>query len=90
MITEICLLVNKFSDVNIKKMFEKNVVMISIVFFVFTFYIINASKPSFLYGNDGSLRVFGVGYRNKTILPVWLFALVLGILCYISVRYYFV
>jgi len=45
-------------------------------------------KPSFLYNNDGSLREFGVGYKNKTILPLWLFSIVLGILTYVSVLYY--
>jgi hypothetical protein len=45
-------------------------------------------KPSFLYNTDGSLRQFGVGYRNKTILPVWLLAIILGIVSYLFVRYY--
>ena len=45
-------------------------------------------KPSFLYNPDGSLREFGVGYKNKTILPVWLLSLVLGILSYVLVIFY--
>ncbi len=45
-------------------------------------------KPAFLYNTDGSLREFGVGYRNKTILPMWLLSIVLGILIYISLMYY--
>lgn len=44
--------------------------------------------PAFLYNNDGSLKQFGVGYKNKTILPVWLLAIVLGILSYCAVRFY--
>ena len=50
--------------------------------------LIQMMKPSFIYNNDGSLREFGVGYRNKTILPLWLFSIVLGILTNILVLYY--
>ena len=45
-------------------------------------------KPACFYNRDGSIREFGVGYRNKTILPIWLLSLVLGILCYLVVMYY--
>ena len=45
-------------------------------------------KPGFLYKSDGSIREFGVGYKNKTILPIWLLSIILGILCYLAVMYY--
>ena len=45
-------------------------------------------KPACFYNRDGSIREFGIGYRNKTILPIWLLSLVLGILCYLAVLYY--
>ena len=45
-------------------------------------------KPKFLYKNDGSIREFGIGTKNKTILPIWLLSIVLGILCYLFVIYY--
>jgi len=44
-------------------------------------------KPSCLYNKDGSIREFGIGYKNKTILPIWLLSLVLGILSYLVVMY---
>jgi lipopolysaccharide export LptBFGC system permease protein LptF len=40
-------------------------------------------KPAFLYNKDGSVREFGIGYRNKTILPIWLLSLILGIVSYL-------
>ena len=46
------------------------------------------AKPKFLFNRDGSLRVFGIGYRNKTIFPIWLLSMILGILCYLYVTYY--
>jgi hypothetical protein len=45
-------------------------------------------KPAFLYNKDGSIREFGVGYRNKTILPIWLLSLILGIVSYLLVMFY--
>tara|TARA_Y100000385_G_C12866539_1_gene539583 strand:+ start:587 stop:757 length:171 start_codon:yes stop_codon:yes gene_type:complete len=46
------------------------------------------SKPPFLYNHDVSLRSFGVGYKSKTVIPLWLVALCLGIFSYYSVLYY--
>jgi hypothetical protein len=45
-------------------------------------------KPACFYNKDGSIREFGIGYRNKTILPIWLLSLVLGILSYLAVMFY--
>ena len=65
-----------------------NVTLVSIILFVTIFYMIQLSKPVFLYNTDGSIREFGVGYKNKTILPIWLLSIVLGIVCYLIVMYY--
>jgi hypothetical protein len=45
-------------------------------------------KPAFLYNKDGSVREFGIGYKNKTILPIWLLSLILGIVSYLIVMFY--
>ena len=65
-----------------------NVTLVSIILFVIIFSLIQLSKPMFLYNTDGSIREFGVGYKNKTILPIWLLSIVLGIVCYLIVVYY--
>ena len=67
---------------------RSNKLIVSILLFLLLFSLIQAFKPSFLYNEDGSLREFGVGYKNKTILPIWLLSLLLGILCYLTVLYY--
>ena len=67
---------------------RNNTTMASIILFLLVFTFIQLNKPSFLYNKDGSIREFGVGYKNKTILPIWLLSLVLGILCYLAVLYY--
>jgi len=67
---------------------KNNITLVSIVIFLFIFSIVQMIKPSFLYNKDSSLRQFGIGYKNKTILPLWLFSIILGILCYVLVLYY--
>ena len=66
---------------------SENRVVVSIAAFVLLFGLLSYAKPAFLFFPDGSLREFGVGYKNKTILPLWLIAVLLGILCYIGVLY---
>jgi hypothetical protein len=73
---------------NIKAYTRQNIPLISIILFLIIFGFIQLIQPAFLYNSDGSLREFGVGYKNKTILPVWLLSIVLGILCYCAVRFY--
>ena len=65
-----------------------NVTLVAIILFIIIFSMIQLSKPAFLYNTDGSIREFGVGYKNKTILPIWLLSIVLGIVCYLIVMYY--
>jgi hypothetical protein len=72
----------------LKQITRKNITLVAIIIFLIIFGLVQFLKPSFLYKNDGSLREFGVGYKNKTILPMWLFSIILGILTYISVLYY--
>lgn len=67
---------------------KKNPTLVSIILFLSIFSLIQFAKPAFLYNRDGSVRSFGIGYKNKTILPVWLLSIILGILCYLFVMYY--
>lgn len=67
---------------------RENITLVSVVLFIIIFGSIQMAKPSCFYNRDGSIREFGIGYRNKTILPIWLLSLVLGIVCYLAVLYY--
>lgn len=75
---------------NIHRVIQENMTLVSIVLFLVIFTTIQWLKPSFLYNSNGSIREFGIGYKNKTILPIWLLSLLLGILCYLFVLYYLV
>jgi len=71
-----------------KNYIRENITLISIILFVFMFGLIVIIKPAFLYNKDGSIREFGIGYKNKTILPIWLLSLILGIVSYLMVMFY--
>ena len=66
----------------------KNPLLVSILLFLVLFSTIVIGYPSFLFNGDGSIRQFGIGYKNKTIFPIWLMAIVLGILSYLYITYY--
>ena len=70
-----------------KNAIRQHITIVAIVLFLAIFVIVHFIKPAFLYNRDGSVREFGVGYKNKTILPLWLFSLLLGILSYLFILY---
>jgi len=72
----------------LRSFIRNNVTFAAIALFTIIFGMIQMMKPAFLYNSDGSVREFGVGYKNKTIMPVWLFSIILGILSYLAVMYY--
>ena len=69
---------------------RRNIKYISIIIFLFVFYMFVALKPSFLFEQDGSVKQFGIGNTKKTVIPLWLIAGVLGILSYMTVLYYII
>ena len=71
-----------------KTLIRENITLVAIILFVIIFGTIQMMKPACFYNRDGSIREFGIGYKNKTILPIWLLSLLLGILCYLVVLYY--
>lgn len=72
-----------------KTAMRKNKVAISILLFIVIYGIFYIAKPAFAYNEDGTLKPFGLGYSNKTVIPAWLVAIILGILCYYSIMVYF-
>jgi hypothetical protein len=73
-----------------RNIIQNNITLVAIILFITIFSLIQLSKPVFLYNTDGSIREFGIGYKNKTIFPIWLLSIVLGIVCYLIVMYYIV
>jgi len=71
-----------------RNLIRENITLISIILFIFIYAGIQIIKPACFYNKDGSIREFGIGYKNKTILPIWLLSIILGILCYLLVMSY--
>lgn len=69
---------------------RKHLVSFATILFVTLYVLIIKLKPGFMYNNDGSLRTFGVGYKNKTVIPVWLVAITLAIISYLGILYYLI
>ena len=68
--------------------FRNNKTSTAIVLFLVLFSLFHfILKPSFAYNTDGGFRPFGLGYRHKTVIPVWLVALILAILSYMIIFY---
>lgn len=73
---------------SLKLLVRKNRLQFAIVLFLIIFTFIHIQKPSLLYENDGSFRQFGVGYRKKTVVPIWLISIVIALLSYVVVSFY--
>jgi amino acid permease len=72
----------------LKTFVRNNTAGVAIFIYIIIFMIIQYINPSFLYNEDGSLREFGIGYSSKTILPIWLVAIIVAILSYLAVFVY--
>lgn len=66
---------------------KNNITLVAVALFVLSFSLIMSFKPGFLFNKDGSIRKFGLGYKKKTVVPVWLISIILGILAYYFALY---
>jgi hypothetical protein len=67
---------------------RKHKLTIAISIFLVLFSIIHYTKPALLYNSDGGYRPFGLGYKHKTVIPIWLVAILLAIFSYLGVVAY--
>jgi len=71
------------------KSFIKNHIIGTTIFIFLIIYIFFMTmKPAFLFNKNGAIRHFGLGKRNSTIIPIWLFVIILAIMVYMSVLCY--
>lgn len=69
----------------LKNFCRQNKILVALGIFIVIFSLVQYIQPMFLYNKDGSIRQFGIGYKNKTIFPIWLFSIVLAIFSYLFV-----
>jgi len=65
-----------------------NINLVSIIVFLILFAIILLIKPNIMFDKNGKPREFGIGYKNKTILPLWLAVIILAIISYLAILCY--
>ena len=73
---------------NPRTFIRNHITAVSIIIYIAVFCLVQAIKPSFLYNDDGSLKQFGLGVRQKTVIPIWLITMILAIFSYLFVLYY--
>ena len=71
-----------------KSFIKKNCISAAIIIFLIIFILFVYIKPNFLYNKQGALRVFGLGKRNSTILPIWLLVIITAIVSYLFILCY--
>ncbi len=70
------------------KFIRIHIVNISVVIFLVAFSLIHYIKPDLMYTKEGGFRQFGIGYKHKTVVPIWLVAIILAIFSYLCVLNY--
>ncbi len=71
---------------NIQRILQIHKVSFSILLFVILLSFVHfVIRPAIIYNTDGSFKQFGIGYRNKTVTPIWLICIILGIFSYLFV-----
>ena len=72
----------------IKLFIRNHVILATIEVFFSLFSLLVITKPKFIFNRDGTLKEFGLGYTKKTVLPIWLIAILLAIMSYFTIIYY--
>lgn len=66
---------------------KSNRLMYSVLLFLALFSIVHFLKPGLIYNENGGFRQFGLGYKQKTVIPIWIISIVLAITCYLFLFY---
>ena len=61
---------------------KNNKILATFILFLFMFTTLMLTKPSFAFNKDGSIKDFGLGYTNRTVLPIWILVIVFAIISY--------
>lgn len=62
--------------------------LFALALFGILFGIFHWMQPAFAYTQEGAFRPFGIGYKHKTVLSVWVITIILAIFSYTAVIYY--
>ena len=67
---------------------KDNLILYSVLLYILIFFVVIVYlRPAFLFNKDESIKLFGLGYMNKTIIPIWLFTIIIAIVSYLFIFY---
>ena len=66
---------------------RQNIHYLSIILYFIIFSILVTSKPAIICNEDGSIKQFGIGYQNKSVIPMWLTVILVSIFSYLIILY---
>jgi hypothetical protein len=67
---------------------RRHITSTAILAYIILYGIIIYSKSPLIYNKNGTLKSFGVGYSNRSVLSIWVISIVFAILSYLLVLYY--
>lgn len=65
-----------------REFIKENKILATFILFLFMFCGTMIFKPSFVFNRDGSIKQFGLGYTNRTVLPIWILVIIFAIISY--------
>ena len=66
---------------------RKNPKLWMVAIYLFMVAIFLYVKPGLAFGKDGNIRPFGVGKKDSTVFPLWVWMLGFAVASYLSVVY---
>ena len=61
-----------------------------VILYLILYILLAYLKPDFIFDHDNeTMRQFGVGYNNTTVIPLWLCSILLAIFSYFIIIYLF-
>ncbi len=67
---------------------NENKTSFAILLFLILYVLVTIMKPAFLFRKNGELRLFGLNYEKKTIIPLWLLVIFLAVISYLIILYW--
>ena len=71
-----------------KKFVRIHKINFAILIFLIVFTMIHIYKPLLMYNEEGGFRPFGIGYKHKTVIPIWIVSIIVAMFSYLAVLYY--
>ncbi len=69
---------------------NENKTSFAILLFLILYILVTTVKPAFLFRKNGELRLFGLNYEKKTIIPLWLLVICLAVISYLIILYWLI